>query len=434
MRSMLIRRAKIILVVAVISSLPSSPRAQEVFFGTADFENELLARPGDWSFVRSHVTGLYFNFITLGRSGQERVLTHLAQLLPRALPGPMAYLESDVRLPKPNQIGSGATAADDRRFIDLLERSGFNVRYTSLNYGWNSDRARLLREGGHPRGTSPCNGGRVSSERPNFVQLGPWKLGGDIRKNLKLSTIPNEEFRHWIEQAEGTSTDGPLGFWKVNHGDVRQGSISLVRWAHDKHKCAVVMLAPYGASIPDYDPVRDYLDVGKQDVWDHEDAGAVPDVWSVFEYATNIDAVPETIAGRPANTTAGLAYWLLNHIHDPQHALRMIVSLGWHHQSGGSSWGAAIRIRNTSNWLDLAPRLRLEGRSDISVEIDGIDVSAAADQANGVAMVGNLRLEPGSSKLVTLSTTGSTPPTIKLLAAPSPGADNELDAEVLVSR
>jgi hypothetical protein len=49
-----------------------------------------------------------------------------------------------------------------------------------------------------------------------------------------------------------------------------------------------------------------------------ESQHASPDVWSVFEYATDIPAVPEQVDGQPVSTTSGIAYWLIQHIHNPR--------------------------------------------------------------------------------------------------------------------
>jgi hypothetical protein len=157
----------------------------------------------------------------------------------------------------------------------------------------------------------------VEGQRLNFVQTGTWVFNGDIKGP---STTHNrnygKEIRSYILQSDGISTDGPMGFWKTDYGKTREATISLVRFAHANGRQAMVMIAPYGANQPTYDPNTEFLTQAKSVVHTLEAVNEVPDIYVVFEYATPIHAVPEEINGQPANTTMGVAYWLIHHLHD----------------------------------------------------------------------------------------------------------------------
>ena len=99
---------------------------------------------------------------------------------------------------------------------------------------------------------------------------------------------------------------------------MRSGSYSVVKYAHSLHKTAAVMVAPY-----DLKPTSLWLAVAQECVRQHEDAGAKPDIWIVFEYATETPTLPETVNGKPADTITGMAYWLIHHVQDPKHWARL---------------------------------------------------------------------------------------------------------------
>ena len=351
-------------------------RAQEVYVGTADQWPDLVAHPGQWQFVRDHADGLYVNFIMMKQQPALR-LRQTGKLMRHR----NAFLESDLRTPRPGDIASGASPQDDRDAIAGLQSAGFRVAYTSLNYGWDASRAALLGSYGRQR----------SDIRPDLVQIGPWTLGGD------LATDPpgarNAAYRDWIRNADGVSTDGPMGFWLDDRGHMRQASISMVRFAHRNRKRASVMLCPYGAGNSHYGP-QQFLAVAQDAVREHEDADAVPDIWSVFEYATAIPAVPEQENGRATSTTTGVAYWLLKHLRDPDHSLSVSVAGGWRHTSRGVRT-LDVELANNSRWIDFAPRLMVHaGRGA------GLLIRPGADSptVSGIVFTGTLRLLPGQSR------------------------------------
>jgi hypothetical protein len=371
-----------------LAGAPHLARAQEVFLGSADQWRELTGHPDQWEYVRSHVDGFYVNFIML-RHMPEGLLDKTAGLLTNR----RVFLESDHRPPKAGDDTSGATPDDDREFIRKMHASGLSIPYTSLNYGWSPERAANLKSFDKRPGTS----------RKDFVQIGTWSLGGDIGRDPAGKGTPNAALRTWIEMADGVSTDGPMGLWKSNAGQMREASVSIVRFARQRRKLAMVMLGAYGAHNPDYAPEQ-FLTASQDAVRYHEDAAAVPDIWTVFEYATEIRAVPEQKDGRPAHTTTGVAYWLLHHLKDPDHQLTLVVSPdGWHRTEDNRARVLDITLSNHSDWLDFAPRLKLGGAErgrHLRSYIDGKDVTAIL--ADGVFLTGPLRLWPGQSHTVRL--------------------------------
>lgn len=376
----------------LVSSAPAPSWAQEVFLGSADQWRDLAANPEQWPFVRDNVDGLYVNFIMMKRL-QEGLLEKTVSMLRNR----RVFLESDQRLPKPDDDTSGASSRNDQAFILKLHGSGLRIPYTSLNYGWSPDRAaNLVQFDKHP-----------GVPRKNFVQVGPWNLGGDIEGGVGGRGRYNAAYREWVDAADGVSTDGPMGLWKSNSGHMREGSVSVVRFAHRRRKMAAIMLGPYGAKNPDYEPGQ-FLSVSQDAVRLHEDSAAVPDIWTVFEYATSIKAVPEQENGRAAPTTTGVAFWLLHHLRDPDREMSLSASPGgWQPGSGDGGRVFEIMLSNRSGWMDFAPRLRLvaEGRKPrVRAFVDGQDVSGAI--RDGVPLSGALRLWPGQQRTIRIVTEG----------------------------
>ncbi len=293
--------------------------AQKVFVGVADGIDAPIKHPEQWQYVQQHADGYYVTFVTLNRilrgfHGQsQKDLNKYGQLFKSH----QAFLESDVRPPLPGKTGTGgggahdgASAGEDRRYIDMLHEAGFAIKYTSLNYGWNRARAdnltkyKLLPEEG---------------ERLNFVQTGPWAMNGNISgPSDKAHRDYNEHTRAFILQSDGVSTDGPMGFWKTNFHHIKEANISLIRFAHAHHKKVMIMFSPFHANQPGYDPKTDFLTEVQKAVHTLEAAKVKPDIYSICEYATQIQAIPETVNGKPISTTMGGAYWLIQHLRDPK--------------------------------------------------------------------------------------------------------------------
>jgi hypothetical protein len=290
--------------------------AQELYFGVADQWHDLLNHPDQWSYVQQHSSGFYINFIMM-----NRVIRHATGLSQSDVTktcglfaNHMAYLESDIRSPQLGQQGGGggandgASAEQEQQYISMLHAGGCKIDYTSLNYGWSRERAKNLTTFDLLQGEN----------RLNFVQTAPWAMNGNINGPSTVKQPEyNEATRQQVLASDGASTDDPLGFWLVDHNSIRSANVSLIHFAHQHHKKVMIMLAPFGAGIANYDPKRDALKLGQDMVHYLESQNATPDIWAVFEYATDIPAVPEQVDGQPANTTSGLAYWLLHHIADP---------------------------------------------------------------------------------------------------------------------
>jgi hypothetical protein len=293
--------------------------AQEVYVGVADGITVPIGHPEQWRYVQENADGYYVNYIVLNRilRGYHNQSQTDLNKYNALFKSHNVYLESDVRDPLPGATGSGgggahdgASAEEDRRYIDMLHEAGFSVKYTSLNYGWNKSRAdNLTKYKLLPR----------EKKRLNFVQTGPWAMNGNINgPSDKAHVKYNEHTRAFIVQSDGVSTDGPMGYWKTNYHHIREADISLVRFAHAHHKKVMIMLSPYHANQPGYDPKTDFLTEVQEAVHSLESAQAIPDMYAIFEYATSIPAVPEAVDGRPVSTTMGGAFWLIHHLRDPK--------------------------------------------------------------------------------------------------------------------
>ena len=366
--------------------------AQQVYVGAADQWNDLLAHPDQWQYVRRNADGFYVNFIEMDwlpkneRGMSQAKLQETAALFHHK----NAYYESDMN----------ETVANEQDSLTRLQAAGFTVPYTSLNYGWSASRAEGLKTYALPHGQAP---------RLNMVQAGPWVIGGSLRGDHGgAAPLTNADYRAWIGQADGDSTDGPMGLWAVDAGGMHGGSFSMVKFAHSLHKQAVVMLCPYGAGQKAYTPDM-FLQVAQDCVHQHEDAGALPDIWTVFEYATSIAAVPEQVNGRPGNSTTGVAYWLLHHIHDPAHQARLDPAPGTAAQQTATARTFTYRLHNKSAWLDLCPVLRARlmapgGDWVARYTLDGQDVTAEMGKG-GFVCVGRLRLLPGTQRTLQITLT-----------------------------
>ena len=357
---------------------PQFVQAQQVYVGIADQWDEMNARPDQWVYVRQNADGFYVNFIEMrwaakGKMGHSlETLNQTASLFTHK----NAYFESDYH-------SDGQNEADDDLDIDMLQKAGFKVPYTSLNSGWDALRYRNLKTYHLLPNQKP---------RFSFVQDGPWTINGDIKGNVSTGGLsPNAEYRRQIDGADGVTTDGPLGFWfhdpGVGFNKMQSGSFSMVNYAHAEGKPAVVMLCPYGAGISDYDAKSMYLSTGEDCVRRHEDADAEPQVWDVFEYATTIGAVPEQVNGAPAqNSTTAMAYYLIKHIKGDPATLHLTAGKCAHTvslKSGvpvGTVYHYALNIADTSSWLDYAAvlkgkRVGSSGMWDVHYKLKGREIT-----------------------------------------------------------
>ena len=403
------RRQSIVSVAALVAAtgsmgLTHPAYAQKVFIGSGNGWQSMITHPDQWTYVRQNSDGFYVNFIELLHT-DAATMRKLSPLFTHR----NAYYESDSRYTGLGGFPDGGqfTRALQATELSYLLNGGFSVPYTSLNYGFDDPKAGDLRHQGLPPGKA----------RPCFAQYGPWEFRGDLNKNVG----PNQRIRTEIGRAEGATTDGPLSLWKADQGQMRAGSYSLVKYAHGLRKTAAVMVSPY-----DLKPRSLWLEEAQSCVREHEDAGAKPDIWIVFEYATDTPTLPETVEGRPANTITGMAYWLLHHLHDPAHFARLTLSP----PQGASARTIAspttdattaslvrpeiavdppstttvsVSLDNRSDWLDLCPVLQAKINDpghqwNVTFALDGRDVTPSMTSPDGISCVGNLRLWPGAHR------------------------------------
>ena len=401
------------LVALAIPAAASPVHAQKVYVGIADQWDEMNAHPDQWQYVRQNADGFYVNFIEMrwAAKGQEghsqETLNRTASLFTHK----NAYFESDYHL-------DGQNEADDDRDIDMLQKAGFRVPYTSLNSGWDATRYRNLKTYHLLPNQKP---------RFSFVQDGPWTINGDIKGDISTGGLfPNAEYRRQIDGSDGATTDGPLGFWfhdpGVGFNKMQRGSYSLVNYAHAEGKPGIVMLCPYGAGISDYNAKTMFVSTGEDCVRRHEDNDAEPQIWDVFEYATTIGAVPEQTEGVPAqNSTSAMAYYLIKHIKGDPATLHLSVGgsptsptvsgpLRTVRVSSNAPAGTVIRyaltIADTSSWLDYAAVLKATqagttGAWAIRYSLKGQDITSRVLGPGFKFYQGN-RINPSTTTVVDL--------------------------------
>ena len=362
--------------------------AQEVYVGTGNGRDAMMAHPQQWQFVRQNADGFYVNFIQMLKMDKEKC-AKMANLFTHK----NAFFESDSRntglggFPDGGQFSRALQAEELTRLLD----GGFAVPFASLNYGVSAEKKTDLQHLGM----------KDKALRPVFAQFGPWNFGGDIKGDAGKD---NARTRRLIEENDGGVTDGPMGFWQSDYHKMREGSISLAQFCREHQKKSVVMVCPYGAGNTNYD-FGQWLAQAQKCVRDHEDAGAVPDVWAVFEYATSVPALPETTeGGRPANTTMGAAYWLIHHLRDPNHDAQMTAAEDVS-KAQKNRRVVRVTVRNRSTWLDLCPGLEVhvsgdERRNWSARFMADKDEPLRANKSDWLPLTGGLRLWPGATRTV----------------------------------
>ncbi|BDI29488.1 hypothetical protein CCAX7_15390 [Capsulimonas corticalis] len=433
----------------------------KVYYGTMHGWQDLLNSPSQWTYVRANVDGFYANFIqllpTVGNPGA--MCSQLAPLMTHK----NAYFESDSRYTGLGGFPNGGqyTLSTEAQEMNELLNAGFNITYTSLNYGVDNDKLSQCRTLGLPSGAI----------RPCLAQNGPWLFGGDINQNVQN----NPSIRNDIGRTEGQSTDGPMDLWVSNNGQMQQGSVSVVKYARNLGKLSMVMVSPGDL------PAAQWLSAAQQCIRYHENQGATPEIWADYAYDTQTPTLPESNSdGSAANTTTGVAYWLIHHVTDPAHWARLTLpnTRGLRTCSAPTTLSASARaqmaatgttplerteadlyvpttrlangrraatrvidltLRNESQWLDLSPVLRAEiddpGRQwTVGFRMGGKDITEAVAEKDGFAFLKDQRLWPSASKKLQLVLTCANPAKahpvtvrIGLLANPSrPDKLNEM--------
>jgi hypothetical protein len=383
---------------------------QKIYYGEAELVQQLLTNTSQWTYVQQNADGYYANFIEM-----DVVLTPDDLLgFFKLFTNKSVYYESDAD-------PSHQPLEKDKVAIDALHSAGWNITHTSQNYGWTVERDEIL---GYYNLTEHV------LRRPDFVQLGPWTLSGNISNDPGTGPYSNAQYRAWINQSDGVSTDGPLGFWQIDFQQMREASYSVVQYAHSIGKPAAVMLCPYGAGVVTYNSTRDFVTVGISAIQGHEDNNADPDIWIIFEYADNvIPAVPEQVNGYPANSTTGMAYYALKHRDGEAETLDLYVDEGkigqfvYVKQStkadvilnsnvpAGTTVNYTIYVADYSPWLDYAACLRVlisAGHPDgwhIRYLIGGVDITATMTSTNGFIFVRENRVRPKTVQSINVSFT-----------------------------
>ena len=403
---------------------------QKIYYGQAHFLDQLFVNTSQWTYVQENADGYYFSFGQMVTNMSSYYLPHFFQLFKNK----SVYFESDAE-----------HITLDREKVDILilHNIGWNISYTSQNYGWTVEHDEVL---GYFNLTEDV------PRRPDFVQLGPWLLSGNISNDPGTGHFSNAQYRAWINQSNGVSTDGPMGFWSVDFQKVREGSFSTVQYAHRLGKPAAVMICPYAAGIVSYNSTRDYLPVGISAIQEHEDNDADPDIWIFFEYGDlNIPPVPEQVNGYPANSTTGMAYYALKHRDGEPRTLDLYIDEGkigqfiYVKQSTvadvilksnvpvGTSVNYTLQVADYSPWLDYAACIRILVSANeqvgwkIQYLLNEVDITETINTINGFIFNREYRLRPNSvQKIVVVFTRTSAMHdnmTLTIELAPHRGSD-----------
>ncbi|PQV62455.1 hypothetical protein B1R32_13413 [Abditibacterium utsteinense] len=282
-----------------ITTLPE--RQAKVFVGSSDEGGlptawEELANPDNyskWNYVRTHADGFYTNFAMM-----DHVFAHGANPLQMSINMANAFTRKDVFY----ETDMNYPEAQDLRNIKSLTSGGFNIPFTSLNYGISAKRVQMLKN--------------YQGKRECLALMGPWTLGGDV-----LGNAPgNAALRKNIKATDGMSADSPLRLWYNNDQSTREGLHSTVTFTNQLNKISAVMLAPPDSNDrPGYGGPS-FLKSSQMMVFDLEDHHAVPAIWGVYPYGalTSLAAFPESVVNAQGDTVApdtktGVAYWLIKH-------------------------------------------------------------------------------------------------------------------------
>lgn len=385
-----------------------SSTKQKIYYGQAHLLDQLFVNTSQWAYVQENADGYYFSFGQMVTNMSSYYLPHFFQLFKNKL----IYFESDAE-----------HITVDREKVDILilHNIGWNISYTSQNYGWTVEHDEVL---GYFNLTEDV------PRRPDFVQLGPWLLSGNISNDPGTGHFSNAQYRAWINQSNGVSTDGPMGFWSVDFQKVREGSFSTVQYAHRLGRPAAVMICPYAAGIVTYNSTRDYLTVGISAIQEHEDNDADPDIWIFFEYGDDsISPVPEQINGYPANSTTGMVYYALKHRDGESQTLDLYIDEGkigqfmYVKQSiredmtiksnvpVGTTVNYTIQIADYSPWLDYAACIRILLSTNeqigwkIQYSIKDVDITVPINTFDGFIFNRENRLRPKSIQSIIISFT-----------------------------
>ena len=409
MFSSCVRSQLILVFIAALLNLNQAAK-QKIYYGEAELIHQLLTNTSQWTYVQQNADGFYVNFIEI-----DVILT------PDDLSGFFALFRNKSIYYESDANPDHQPLEKDKAAIDAFHKAGWNITCTSQNYGFTLERDEIL---GYYNLTEHV------PRRPDFVQLGPWTLSGNISNDPGVGPYSNAQYRAWINQSDGVSTDGPLGYWQIDFQQMREASFSVVQYAHRLGKPAAVMLCPYGAGVVTYNSTRDFLRVGISAIQEHEDNDADPDIWIIFEYADNvIPAVPEQINGSPANSTTGMAYYALKHRDGEAETLDLYVNEGKIGRFGyvkqsisadiilnsnipvGTALNYTLHVADYSSWLDYAACVRVLLSAEqqdgwhIRYAIGETDITAMMASPEGFVFVRENRVRPNTVQRINVSFT-----------------------------
>ena len=365
-------------VVAVLAT--ATARGAEVWTGGSrawgDFTT--AGNADRWAFVRQNVDGLYINNFAMRPAESKTPPTREQRLagMYRLLKNKRVFYETD-RIHSSDDF--------DRRSLAAFAAAGFEYVGTTINYGTDDGRNRIITRDGAV---------------PLYYMFGPWNGDGDIAKPK------NDALRAELQKYAGGAVDDPVTMWQgpTGHRDTRPMVYSSVRWCHAHGKRFLFLLAP-NESGPAFLPEAEQL------VRDLEDHDATPDLFAVAFYGPQsfgdkLPVLPEAQPdGKPAATFSGVPYWLLHHLRDPKRWARLSLPAGPVVVPAGASRDVPIDLTNASDWLDLTPVVRLRPVTAagyrVTASLGGIDVTAAL-LGDGVVFNRDRRLAPGGARQIVL--------------------------------
>lgn len=264
-----------------------------------------------WNYVRNNLTGFYTNFIdmwVMHYQNRQETAAETCKKLYNTFTNKSCFFETSMEDKVNTGVNGFNDERSDKRSLDYLVDAGFSVDYTSMNYLSLQPKEECLRRIDIVR--------TYKGNRKCMSLHAPWRYGGNIAID---ATTANAQAREWASWCDGMETDGPLGFWVSDRDKMKEGSYSVVKYAEFLEKESAIMLAPYGAGVPGYDLMTDFLKVAKQCVMDHEDNEANPDLWVLWLYqGGNLPQFPECEKDEygninTVNTATGVAFWVLKH-------------------------------------------------------------------------------------------------------------------------
>ena len=367
-----------------------------------------------WDYVRKNATGFYTSFIEMWKCYyQNKVNTQTScNDMRKAFVKGGCFFETSMETSVNTGVNGFNNEISDKRSLDFLVNAGFDVQYTSLNYGVSADRVTLLRT--------------YNGNRKCFYLAAPWRYGGDIFSN---NLTNNAIVRANILTTDGLQTDGPLGYWYSNQAGMREGSYSLVKYANYQNVESAIMLAPYAAGISGYSSLTDFLTVSKQCVLGHEDNNAAPNIWTIWTYGSDaaLPNFPESVVNaqgeiEAANSKMGVAYWLLKHLNNfpkvtantsgilPANAIVKVIndSVSEIEVEKGSQISIPITLSNENQpQIELSPVIRGiidAGGADWHIKfiMNGIDITNDVVNNGGVNFIKASRLTKGVKVQITM--------------------------------